>query len=291
MSRATVLANLPFFDDLSFDEIETLAEMLTEQRLPADHIVFNEGDDGDALFIIQEGAVEVVRGRGKNKTVLTTLFAGHVFGELSLFDGAARSATAVVTKDAVLLSITREPFVGFLSTHPQASLKIMGGLAERIRATNDLFSSQVARDVLEDHAENLTIGQRIADRVATFGGSWTFILVFMSAMIFWMSINALRGDEHAFDPFPFVLLNLILSTTAAMQAPIIMMSQNRQSQKDKLLAQNDYLVNVKSEIGIQHILKNQAEVLQRLTLLERQTSDKPMRVSSAVPPSPGVPSR
>jgi uncharacterized membrane protein len=141
-------------------------------------------------------------------------------------------------------------------------------MADRLRSTNALFSQQVSRDVLEEAEERLTIGQRVADIVAAFGGSWSFIGAFAVIMASWMGINVYLGDK-AWDPYAFTLLNLALSTTAALQAPIIMMSQNRQASKDKLLAQNDYLVNLKAELGIQQLLKNQAEMLARLSLVER----------------------
>jgi uncharacterized membrane protein len=106
----------------------------------------------------------------------------------------------------------------------------------------------VARDVNEVFAQQMTFGQRVADAVAAFGGSWTFIGLFLSAMIVWMFYNS--GRPHPFDPFPFILLNLVLSCLAALQAPVIMMSQNRQSAKDRVDAQHDYAVNLKAEMEV-----------------------------------------
>jgi len=283
MDRLSLLKNLTFFDDLSGDELEALLARLEERRVEAGVDVFVAGEAGDSLFIVAEGAVEIHKGEGRAKATLASLFPGQIFGELSLFDGSPRSATATTTRPSVLLVLAQEDFRSFLKAKPEAVLKIMGELAERIRATNDLFASQVSRDVLEDEEEKLTIGQRIADAVAAFGGSWTFIIVFVAAMTAWMGANLILG-ETAFDPFPFILLNLMLSTTAALQAPVIMMSQNRQSTKDKLLAQNDYLVNLKAELGIQQLLKNQAEMLQRLTLMER---DRQTSARASTPDSPG----
>jgi CRP/FNR family cyclic AMP-dependent transcriptional regulator len=269
MEHAKLLAGIALFDDLKAAELDELAARLNERKLEAGAVVFAAGDPGDALFIIAEGSVEITTGEGRVKTALTTLFPGQIFGELSVFDGAPRSATATTTKPTTVLTLGKDEFHTFLMAHPSATLTIMGELAERIRATNDLFSSQVSRDVLEEADEKLTFGQRIADAVAAFGGSWTFIGVFCGMMAIWMGTNFILGDTEAFDPFPFILLNLMLSTTAALQAPVIMMSQNRQSTKDKLLAQNDYLVNLKAELGIQQLLKNQAEMLQRLNFIER----------------------
>ncbi len=277
MDRLTLLKNIPLFDDLADDELQALLSRFQEQRASTGNNVFAAGDAGDTLFLIQEGAVEIHTGEGKAKTTFATLFPGQIFGELSLFDGSPRSATATATKDCLLLLLEREEFTQYLKTRPEAGIKIMSELAQRIRATNELFANQVSRDVLEEAEENLSIGQRIADAVAAFGGSWTFIIVFVAAMSAWMIGNTLMGEKDAVDWFPFILLNLALSTTAALQAPVIMMSQNRQSTKDKLLAQNDYLVNLKAELGIQQMLKAQAEVLQRLALVERHLGHKPHR--------------
>ncbi|MEA2343409.1 MAG: hypothetical protein QOF63_1578, partial [Thermoanaerobaculia bacterium] len=124
-----------------------------------------------------------------------------------------------------------------------------------------------SRNVLQEQEETLTFGQRVADRVASFGGSWPFIILFSIIMTVWMSINVLRVMN--FDPYPFILLNLALSSVAALQAPIIMMSQNRQSTKDKLLAENDYQVNLKAEMEIAALLRGQSELLARVAVMER----------------------
>ena len=140
-------------------------------------------------------------------------------------------------------------------------------MSERLRQTNELMSRQVSRNVLEEEEERLTFGARVADRVAAFGGSWPFIFVFGGVMVVWMSVNLLALAH--FDPYPFILLNLGLSALAALQAPVIMMSQNRQSSKDKLLAQNDYQVNLKAELEISALMRGQAELLARIAMIER----------------------
>jgi CRP/FNR family cyclic AMP-dependent transcriptional regulator len=275
MDRLTLLKNIPLFDELTDDELTALVQRCSEQSVASGAMVFEAGHEGDSLFLIIDGAIDIHTGEGKLRTTFASLFSGQIFGELSLFDGSPRSATATATKDTTLLSLDREDFTVFLKAKPEAGIKIMSELAQRIRATNDLFASQVSRDVLEEAEESLTVGQKIADAVATFGGSWTFIIVFIAMMAVWMGGNLAMGEQAAFDWFPFVFLNLALSTTAALQAPVIMMSQNRQASKDKLLAQNDYLVNLKAELGIQQLLKNQAEVLQRIAIVERHLGHHP----------------
>lgn len=131
-----------------------------------------------------------------------------------------------------------------------ALLKQMQELSERERRVigSWLKRKPVSLDINQQFREQLTIGQRLADQVATFGGSWTFIFLFLAGMAVWMLLNADEGS--AFDPFPFILLNLILSCLAALQAPVIMMSQNRQASKDRLEAHYDYEVNMKAEMEI-----------------------------------------
>jgi CRP/FNR family transcriptional regulator, cyclic AMP receptor protein len=272
MDQETLLRALPLFEHLDDDEMAALEARLERRTFDAGVEVFRAGDEGSTLFLIQDGAVEITTGDAKQRTTLASLFAGHFFGELSLLDGSPRSATATTTKPCVLQALDRDDFQAFLTSKPQAATKILAEMASRLRQTNALFSQQVSRDVLEEEEESLSMGQRVADVVAAFGGSWTFIFAFGAIMTVWMTANGLAGAEKAFDPFPFILLNLALSTCAALQAPVIMMSQNRQATKDKLLAQNDYLVNLKAELGIQQMLKGQSEILARLQILENRTN-------------------
>ncbi len=270
MDKATLLRHMPLFEALADDEHAALLARLEERSFDEGAHIFRMGEAGSTLFLVQEGAVEISTGEAKQRTVLASLFPGQFFGELSLLDGSPRSASATATKPCVLQALDRDDFEAFLMSKPRAATKILAEMAERLRQTNALFSQQVSRDVLEEEEERLSFGQRVADVVAAFGGSWSFIILFGASMAVWMTANAVIGEQDAFDPFPFILLNLLLSTCAALQAPIIMMSQNRQATKDKLLAQNDYLVNLKAEVGIQQILKNQAELAARIQLIERQ---------------------
>jgi CRP/FNR family transcriptional regulator, cyclic AMP receptor protein len=268
--HTSLLGSLNLFESLSTEELAGLSARLEEVQFPAGKVIFEQGAPGGRLFIIEEGAVDISYGTGKTALGLATLVPGEYFGELSLFDGEPRSATARAARDCKLLALDHDDFVAFTSKRPDAALKIMRELARRLRHTNAAFSSQVSRNVLKEEAEQLTFGQRVADKVASFGGSWTFIGSFGAAMAVWMIVNSLLNE--AFDPFPFILLNLMLSTLAALQAPVIMMSQNRQGVKEKLLAENDYQVNLKSELGIQALLKGQAELIARVGLLERQVT-------------------
>jgi CRP/FNR family cyclic AMP-dependent transcriptional regulator len=267
MTRQELLANIPLFESLTEQDLESLTARLEEVAFDAGDVVFRQGDEGSSLFLVEDGAIEISYGEGRGLISLTTLFTGQYFGELSLFDGAPRSATATAVKPSRLIRLDRDDLVDFVNKNPAAALRIIAEMSGRLRQTNELMSQQVSRNVLEEEEERLTFGQRIADRVAAFGGSWPFIFLFGMIMLVWMGINIVRMAN--FDPYPFILLNLVLSTLAAIQAPIIMMSQNRQASKDKLLAENDYKVNLKAEMEISTILRSQSELNARIAFLER----------------------
>jgi CRP/FNR family cyclic AMP-dependent transcriptional regulator len=267
MTRQELLANIPLFESLTTDDLNALTIRLEESNYAPGDIIFRQGDDGSSLFVIEDGGVEIAYGEGTGKVVLATLFNSQYFGELSLFDGAPRSATATAVKPTHVIRLDRDDLVDFVHKNPAAALRIIEEMGDRLRQTNELMSRQVSRNVLQEQEEHLTFGQRVADRVAAFGGSWPFIILFGVIMTCWMSINVVRMAH--FDPYPFILLNLGLSTVAALQAPIIMMSQNRQSTKDKLLAENDYQVNLKAEMEIAALLRGQSELLARLAVVER----------------------
>lgn len=130
---------------------------------------------------------------------------------------------------------------------------------------HELLSGKVSKDINNLHDENSTLGQRVADKIASFGGSWTFIISFGVVLVAWITLNTVILLKHAFDPYPFVFLNLVLSCLAAIQAPIIMMSQNRQSEKDRLTTNNDYLVNLKSELIVEHLHYKLDEIMENKT--------------------------
>ncbi len=275
MDRVSLLASIPMFESLPPDDLTGLASRLDEVEFGDHEAVFSQGDPGTTMYIIVEGAIEIAIDQGgKRKLVLATLYPGQYFGELSLLDGGLRSATARAIKPSVALALSREDFAEFVTTRPHAALRILAEMGERMRQTNELMSRQVTKNIVEEVEEKLTFGQRIADQVAKFGGSWGFIFAFAAAMGIWMAINA--WHPIAWDPYPYILLNLCLSTVAALQAPVIMMSQNRQAAKDKLLAQNDFQVNLKNELGIEAILRGQAEILQRVAMLERVQHARPL---------------
>ncbi|HVP41900.1 MAG TPA: DUF1003 domain-containing protein [Terriglobales bacterium] len=247
---ASALADVPMFSLLDDEERSTLSELLDLRRFEKGDTVFSFGDSGDALYLVRSGKVQVfVENYQGDKIPLADNEPGDIFGEISLLDGGPRTATAVAIEDSECLTLDREKLLEFVSRHPHAALDLLTVMGRRLRATDELLRTHVTRNLNEEEEERLTFGQHIADRVASFGGSWTFIIVFGLILFAWMGLNVYMAT-HAFDPYPFILLNLVLSTLAALQAPVIMMSQNRQAQKDRLKADLDYEVNLKAELEV-----------------------------------------
>jgi uncharacterized membrane protein len=279
MNLASLLRQIPLFESMEDADLVALGNKLTPKTFAEGDAIFAQGDQGDAMYLIEEGAVDIVAGTGSQRVILASLFGGQYFGELSLLDGAPRSATALASRPTNLLALERADFADFVKRRPEAALSIMHEIGERMRATNELMTRTVSRNIVEEDEENISLGDRIADKVAAFGGSWPFIFIFGGFMLVWMTWNSVAG-RLAFDPLPFMFLNLFLSTIAALQAPVIMMSQNRQSSKDKAMAVNDYQVNLKNEVSIDKLIRSQGELVQRLAQLERHLG------ASLKPPAP-----
>jgi CRP/FNR family cyclic AMP-dependent transcriptional regulator len=265
--EAEALSKIPIFNQLDQTELENLAESVDQVTYRAGEVVFHENDPGDALFVIDEGIVRIwVRDEDVQEVTLSELKAGEFFGELAVLDSGERSANATATVDTRLHRLRRDDFQRFLIQYPHAATDVIREIAARLRQTNQLVSQRVTRNINVAMDEKMTVGQRVADKVASFGGSWTFIFIYGGALLLWMSVNTFllsrlgSGEEGAqFDPYPYILLNLMLSMTAALQAPIIMMSQNRAGEKDRLAAEQDFKVNLKSELMLEEMMRKDRE--------------------------------
>ena len=263
--EAQSLARVPLFKRLEPHELEKLAEEIDQVDYKAGEVIFNEHDHGDALYVVEEGSVRIwVTDEDLNEVTLAELQPGQFFGELAVLDRGERSSSATAITDAHLHRLSSDDFQKFLIEHADCAIDVICEIGARMRQTNLLVSQRVSRNINREMEEKATIGQRIADKVASFGGSWTFIIIYLSFLIAWMAFNTFvlihygRGEGGAqFDPYPYILLNLMLSMTAALQAPIIMMSQNRAAEKDRLAAEQDFKVNLKSELMLEELIRKQ----------------------------------
>jgi uncharacterized membrane protein len=308
MRPAELLSQIPLFQGLGDDDREALGARLTEKNLRAGDIVFSQGEVGSSMYIVRSGAVQVYLPSAEKDVppvILKDVRTGEYFGELSLFDDKPRSASVRGVVDTVLLELTRDEFAEHLSRSPRAAMTILSEMAERLRETNAMLSQRATKDVLREFEENLTWGQRLADKVAELNGSWAFILALLSMTVIWCIVNApaiaervglyyrdAEGHIIGFDPFPYILYNLVLAILVSLQGPLIVMSQNRQSAKDRAKADADFRVNLKNELGIERALSElgamRAETNKRLDVLER--SARTDRVRAEVPvKAPGGP--
>lgn len=279
-AQAPSLATIPLYQSLKEEEIEELERLLENVSYAAGETIFHEHEPGDAMYILRAGAVRIwTHDEDAREVTLAKLEPYAFFGELAVLDGSPRSASATAIEDSALGRLSKKDMHEFLLAHPQAAIIMIKEIGSRLRQTNKLVSQRVTRNINEEMDEQMSLGQKVADRVASFGGSWTFILIYCGFLLFWMGLNTFvlarygRGENGAqFDPYPYILLNLMLSMTAALQAPIIMMSQNRAGEKDRLAAENDFKVNLKSELMLEDLTRR----------MERLQNDQMQEVISLV---------
>jgi len=267
------LRQVPLFESLDEEAAKNLSELIETLDCAAQKVLFRAGDVGDAMYLIERGKVRIsVQATDGRELTLTELGRGDFFGEMALLDGQPRSANATVSEESRLAVLSREHFLSFImGGNPSVALELLTALANRLRRTDELLRHSATRNVNVEEAAQLTMADRAADRIAEFGGSWKFIIFEIGLFLSWMLLNTWLLADKGFDAYPYVFLNLVLGLICGLQAPIIMMSQNRQSHKDRLRSDLDYQVNLKNELALQ-------EILQRLKILEhdclRLTSEK-----------------
>jgi len=180
-----------------------------------------------------------------------------------MLDGQGRSANAVALEDSRVAKLTRDDFLQFMKSDARVTLELLTALTHRLRRTDELLRHRVSRNLNQEEEAQLTFADRAADKIAEFGGSWKFIITFVAVLTCWVILNTWILITRAFDPYPFLLLSTGLNMLAALQAPIIMMSQNRQSYKDRLRANLDYQVNLKNELLLSDIIRRLDELRKR----------------------------
>jgi uncharacterized membrane protein len=261
------LRSVPLFASLTDDAAIEVRSLLAIKDVSAGTQLFHKGDTGDAMYLIENGRVRIsILDEDHKEITLAELAQGDFFGEMSIIDGRQRSADAMVIDDARFAILSRRNFLAFVRSNPDVALGMLGALTDRLRRTDELIRSRVSRNANEEQRKRATMADRAADMIAEFGGSWKFIGVSIGLIVFWIIFNSYILF-NGFDPKPYQMLNLVLAVIAGMQAPIIMMSQNRQGEKDRLRADLDYRVNLKNELSL-------AEVLRRLDVLESERLPK-----------------
>ncbi len=250
-SSADELRAVPLFSLLDEDELAVLAQQVELHTFAAKQRIYKAGDPASNAFVVTSGVVRVTLiDEDGQEVVFSEPHHGDFFGFASMMDDSPHATTAVAMEPTTCVAVDRHDLVQLVSRKPMAGLDMLTVLAREIHSTQRIVRVRAARNPNEVYEEHETLGARVADRVASFGGSWTFIGIFLLLEVIYVLVNiSLR--HKAWDPYPFILLNLFLSMLAAIQAPVIMMSQNRQDAKDRVRSELDFQVNRRAEMEIQ----------------------------------------
>jgi len=270
------LRHVPLFELLDDDEALVLAAHVEIVCFAARQRIFKAGDVADHGYVVMSGKAQVTTtDEDQQVVVVDEPMHGDFFGFASMLEQSAHQTTAIALEDTVCLEVGRDDIAELLTSRPMAGLDMLTVQARQIHSTQKLVQSRASRNPNEVIDKQFTLGERIADHVARFGGSWSFIILFAIVLIVYSSTNVwLKG--RAWDPYPFILLNLFLSMLAAIQAPVIMMSQNRQDVKDRLRSEMDFDVNRRAEAEIQGLSHRLSQLLDKVEDVEevlRKTVD------------------
>jgi len=254
------LREVPLFSEMDEQEVAGIREIMEVMKFKPGQVIIREGEQGDLFHVITEGEVDVIiRDADGSDVVLHHAGPGDFFGELSMLTNEPRSARVRATEPVTTLALGRDDFFDFLRMHTHAAIDVLVELGGRLHENDRLFRNMASRNVNEVEEERMTFGQRVADKVADTIGSWPFIIIQTAILTVWIILNGLAWIKH-WDPYPFILLNLMLSFQAAYSGPVIMMSQNRQSAKDRLAAEIDHQVNAKAELEINNLIRRLDEL-------------------------------
>lgn len=250
-----VLKNVPLFGLLDEDELAVLAGQVEIKRFAPRQRIYKMGDPGGQAYVLVSGVVQVTTIDEDHQDVIVDEPAsGEFFGFASMLDQTPHQTSATAFEATVCIEVDRHDIAVLLQRKPLAGMDMLAVLGRQYHASQQLIRIRSTRNPNEVIEERETFGERIADGVARFGGSWSFIITFGLVLLVYTGVNVVLG-RSAWDPYPFILLNLFLSMLAAIQAPVIMMSQNRQDTKDRLRGELDYEVNRRSESEIQGLAR------------------------------------
>jgi uncharacterized membrane protein len=245
------LKHVPLFELLDDEELAVLAAQVEMRRFAPRQRIFKIGEPGSKAYIMMSGSVRVTTvDEDQQEVLMEEPQHGGFFGFASMLDETPHQSNAMAMAETVCLELDRHDITELLKRKPMAGLDMLTVLGRQFHASQRLIQLRASRNANEIIEQDATFGERVADSVARFGGSWNFILSFLAILVVYTCINIFL-KRHTWDPYPFILLNLFLSMLAAIQAPVIMMSQNRQDTKDRLRSELDFDVNRRAESEIQ----------------------------------------
>jgi len=249
-----LLTEIKMFASLDEDDRQALAEVVDKLKLDAGHTLFQAGDPGESLYVVESGEIELfIRDNAGQKIVLTVAESGDTFGELAMLDSGPRTATAAALSDSELIVLDRHDLILLFQRRPEAALHMLAAMGGMTRKADELLRTRVSRNVNEEIAEHVTPVQKVADGIAWFSGSMPFLMINGAWFIVWIVINTLPLGIPAFDPYPFGLLTMIVSLEAIFLSCFVLISQNRQSEKDRVRSDIEYEVNIKAELEVAHL--------------------------------------
>ncbi|CAN5767124.1 hypothetical protein BH11MYX3_BH11MYX3_06760 [soil metagenome] len=287
---ASFLHHIKLVAKLDEDERNLLAQACTHRVVEAGTVLFAIGEPGDSMFMVISGAVELfVKDTAGQKIVLNTARTHDHFGELSLLDGGSRTASAKTTEHTELCTLDREDLLTLFRKRPDAALDMLAAVGAMTRNANALLRARVAKNVNEEvQIDRGGIVLRVADWVANFSGSITFLVLHLALFAVWIGFNS---SPLGFDPFPFNLLTMTVSLEAIMLSTLLLFSSNRQGARDRIRADVEYEINLKAELEVAHLHektdKIHEDMLERFAKLERTLS---IRTSGSAPVVAGAPS-
>ncbi len=261
-----VLKKVPLFSLLDDDEMAVLGGQVELKTFPARARIYKIGDAAPQAYVLITGKVRVTTlDEDHQEVVVDEPGEMDFFGFASMLQQTPHQTQAHALEESVCLEVSRDDIQVLLERKPHAGMDLLTTLGRQFHAAQHLVRSRANRNPNEVIDERMTLGERVADSVARFGGSWAFIILFAVILIVYASLNLIL-DKKAWDPYPFILLNLFLSMLAAIQAPVIMMSQNRQDTKDRTRSELDFEVNRRAEMEIQGLAR-------KLSLLDEKVDD------------------
>ena len=272
------LASISLFQQLDDDERSVLASAMQEREVKTGDVLFKAGDPGDSMFIVHTGQVELfVKDKAGQKIVLHVAEPGEFFGELSLLDGGSRTATGVAVKESALWILDREDLQQLFRKRPDAALDMLAAMGRMTRKANALLQARVSRNVNEEiEIDRGNIVMRVADWVAAFSGSITFLVLHAILFALWIGFNS---TPWAFDPFPYNLLTMTVSLEAIMLSTLLLFSGNRSAARDAIRNNIEYEVNLKAELEVAHLHEKSdrmhEEMLERFARIEKALNISP----------------
>jgi CRP/FNR family cyclic AMP-dependent transcriptional regulator len=259
------LAEVEYFKEVKTEDLRTLAEVVNVVKLEPHKILFHAGEPGDSLYIVKSGEIELyVKDTTGQKIVLSVVHPGDLFGELSMIDRMPRTATALSLIETELFSFNREALISLFQKQPESALSLLSAMSGKLRKADELIRTRVSRNVNEEMEEKISPVERVIDWIAWFGGSIQFFLINFLWFAGWIAVNTLPLGIPKFDEYPFGLLTMIVSLESIFLSCFVLISQNRQAEKDRVRSDIEYDVNIKAELEVAHLHEKTDQIYEQM---------------------------